>query len=115
MKFCWFQTYIETVGHKFRLNRTFDEIDHTSYDEWWLPGGSALEYLAHNAAVMELVDMLANSGHEIIACICHGHLILAVDNLLEGRKCTTFPPLKPVLIAAGAYWFQHHVNNRSGW
>lgn len=115
MKFCWFQTYIETVGHKFTLNRTFDEIDHTSYNGLWLRGGSALEYLADNAAVMDLVDMLVNSGQETIACICHGHMILVAANLLEGRKCTSFPPFKPVLIAAGAFWFEHYVNNCSGW
>jgi len=97
------QTYTETVAHNFTLNPSFDEIDHTSYDGLWLPGGSALEYLADNADVLELVDMLVNSGQEIIACICHGHLILAAANLLEGCKCTTFPPLKPVLIAASAY------------
>jgi D-lactate dehydratase len=64
---------------------------------------------------MELADMLVNSGQEIIACICHGHMILAAANLLEGRKCTAFPPLKPVLIAAGAFSFELYVNNRSGW
>ncbi|RHN68045.1 putative lactoylglutathione lyase [Medicago truncatula] len=56
---------------------------------------------------MELEDMLVNSGQEIIACFCHGHLILAAANLLEGCKCTDFPPLKPVLIAAGAHWVEH--------
>lgn len=59
--------------------------------------------------------MLVNSGQEIIACICHGHMIQAAANLLEGRKCTAFPPLKLVLIAAGAFWFEHYVNNCSGW
>ena len=102
MEFCWFQTYTGTVGHNFTLNPTFDEIDHTSYNGLWLPGGSAPEYLAHNAAVMELVDILVNFGQEIIAWIWHCHLILAAANLL-GRKCTAFPPLKPVLIAADAY------------
>jgi D-lactate dehydratase len=103
--FLWFQTYSETVGHNFALNATFDEIDHTSYDGLWLPGGRAPEYLAHIPAVVELVAKFVKSGKEI-ACICHGHLILAAAGVVEGRTCTAYPPVKPVLVAAGAHWVE---------
>ncbi|CAK8566180.1 unnamed protein product [Lathyrus sativus] len=99
------QTYTETVGHNFTLNATFDEVDHTNYDGLWLPGGRAPEYLAHIPSVVELVAKFVKSGKQI-ACICHGHLILAAAGVVEGRKCTAFPPVKPVLVAAGAHWVE---------
>ncbi|GAU44110.1 hypothetical protein TSUD_123970 [Trifolium subterraneum] len=102
---CRTATYTETVGHNFALNATFDEIDHTSYDGLWLPGGRAPEYLAHIPSVVELVAKFVNSGKQI-ACICHGHLILAAAGVVEGRTCTAYPPVKPVLVAAGANWVE---------
>ncbi|XP_020259785.1 protein DJ-1 homolog D-like [Asparagus officinalis] len=41
-----------------------------------------------------------------IASICHGQLILAAADVVKGRKCTSYPPVKPVLIAAGAHWIE---------
>jgi hypothetical protein len=39
------QTYSEKVGHNFRLNATFSEIEPSSYDALVIPGGRAPEYL----------------------------------------------------------------------
>jgi D-lactate dehydratase len=70
-----------------------------------LPGGRAPEYLALNEAVLGLVSKFSNSGKPI-ASICHGQLILAAAGLVKGRKCTAYPPVGPVLIAAGAHWVE---------
>jgi len=37
------KTYSEKVGHNFRLNATFSEIEPSSYDALVLPGGRAPE------------------------------------------------------------------------
>lgn len=100
-----YQTYTETVGHNFALNATFDEVDVANYDGLWLPGGRAPEYLAHIPSVVELVIKFVNSG-KLIAGICHAHLILAAAGVVKGRKCTAFPALKPVMVAAGAHWVE---------
>ncbi|GAY33339.1 protein DJ-1 [Citrus sinensis] len=99
------QTYSETRGHNFALNATFDEIDPTKYDGLVIPGGRAPEYLAMNDSVIDLVRKFSNSG-KTIASICHGQLILAAADVVKGRKCTAYPPVKPVLIAAGASWIE---------
>ncbi|KAH1160121.1 hypothetical protein GYH30_031750 [Glycine max] len=83
------QTYSETVGHNFALNATFDEVDASSYDGLWVPGGRAPEYLAHIPGVVELVTKFVSLGKQI-ASICHGQLILAAAGVVEGRKCTLF-------------------------
>ncbi|KAL5170747.1 Protein DJ-1 D [Glycine soja] len=87
------QTYSETVGHNFALNATFDEVDASSYDGLWVPGGRAPEYLAHIPGVVELVTKFVSLGKQI-ASICHGQLILAAAGVVE------------VLVAAGAHWVE---------
>lgn len=58
-----------------------------------------------NDSVIDLVRKFSNSG-KTIASICHGQLILAAADVVKGRKCTAYPPVKPVLIAAGASWIE---------
>ncbi|CAI9758110.1 unnamed protein product [Fraxinus pennsylvanica] len=99
------QTYSESRGHNFALNATFDEIDATKYDGLIIPGGRAPEYLAMNESVVELVKKFSES-RKPIASICHGQLILAAAGVVKGQKCTAFPAVKPVLIAAGAHWVE---------
>lgn len=99
------QTYSQKRGHNFTLNATFDDIEFSKYDGLVIPGGQAPEYLAVNESVLELVRKFSDS-EKPIASICHGPLILAAAGLLKGRKCTAFPSLRPVLVAAGAYWVE---------
>jgi D-lactate dehydratase len=99
------QTYSESRGHNFAINATFDEIEFTKYDGLVIPGGRAPEYLAVNATVLDLVSKFSDSGKPI-ASICHGQLILAAAGSVKGRKCTAYPSVGPVLIAAGAHWVE---------
>ncbi|GAB4855293.1 Protein DJ-1 D [Ancistrocladus abbreviatus] len=99
------QTYSETRGHNFTVNATFGEIDVNGYDGLVIPGGRAPEYLAMDGLVVDLVRRFSDSSKPI-ASICHGQLILAAADSVKGRKCTAFPPVKSVLIAAGAHWVE---------
>lgn len=101
-----YQNYSETRGHNFTLNAAFDEIEASKYDGLVIPGGRAPEYLAINKSVVDLVAEFVHSNKPI-ACICHGALILAaIKDSLRGRKCTAFPMLRPVVVAAGANWVE---------
>ena len=80
------QTYTESHGHNFTLKTSFDEIDHTKYHGLIIPRGRALEYLAMNASVLDLVCNFVNS-RKLVASICHVQLILTVVGSVEGRKC----------------------------
>ncbi|KAG1361131.1 protein DJ-1 [Cocos nucifera] len=99
------RTYSESRGHNFTLNATFDEIDVSKYDGLVIPGGRAPEYLAMNESVLDVVSKFSDTG-KAIASICHGQLILAAAGLVKGRKCTAYPPVKPVLVAAGGDWVE---------
>ncbi|GJP39109.1 hypothetical protein CLOM_g23499, partial [Closterium sp. NIES-68] len=97
------QTYAESRGHNFVLNATFDEARSESYDALVLPGGRAPEYLSVDARVVALVREFAEA-RKPVASICHGQLVLAAADALQGRKCTAYPALKPVVTAAGGIW-----------
>uniref|UniRef100_A0A1D1XD75 Intracellular protease 1 n=1 Tax=Anthurium amnicola TaxID=1678845 RepID=A0A1D1XD75_9ARAE len=97
------QTYSESRGHNFTLNATFDEIDVSKYDGLLIPGGRAPEYLAMDSSVLDIVHKFSHSVKPI-ASICHGQLILAAADVVKGRKCTAYPHVKPVLVAAGCHW-----------
>ncbi|KAL8038189.1 hypothetical protein ABFX02_11G088700 [Erythranthe guttata] len=99
------QTYSESRGHNFVLNASFNEIDATKYDGLIIPGGRAPEYLAMIESVTDLVKKFEHS-EKPIASICHGQLILAAAGSVKGRKCTAYPAVKPVLVAAGAHWVE---------
>lgn len=99
------QTYSESLGHNFTLNATFDEINVDKYDGLLIPGGRAPEYLAINSSVQSLARKFSGSGKPI-GTICHGQLVLAAAGLLKGRKCTAYPPVGPVMTAAGASWIE---------
>ncbi|CAA0381126.1 Protein DJ-1 D [Arabidopsis thaliana] len=103
--FCGHQTYSESRGHNFTLNATFDEVDLSKYDGLVIPGGRAPEYLALTASVVELVKEFSRSGKPI-ASICHGQLILAAADTVNGRKCTAYATVGPSLVAAGAKWVE---------
>lgn len=75
------------------------------YDGLVIPGGRAPEYLAINESVLEIVRKFSDAKKSI-ASICHGPLILAAAGSVKERKCTAYPHVKPVLIAAGAQWVE---------
>ncbi|KAI3499724.1 hypothetical protein L1887_35533 [Cichorium endivia] len=97
------QSYSEDRAHNFILNATFDEIDPTTYDALVIPGARGPEYLATIESVVQVAKHFADFGKPI-ASICHGSLILAAGNVLQGRTLTAFPTLGPVLVTAGANW-----------
>ncbi|KAK3429202.1 hypothetical protein EUGRSUZ_E00619 [Eucalyptus grandis] len=70
-----------------------------------MPGGRAPEYLAMDQSVVDFVSKFSHAGKPITT-ICHSQLILAATNIVKGCKCTAYPTVGPVLIAAGAHWVE---------
>src|SRR5439155_5312863 len=97
------QTYSEKRGHNFRLNTTFEAVQPDEYDGLIIPGGRAPEYLRLNPEVLNLVRAFDRDGKPICA-ICHGVQVTAAAGVMQGRRCTGYPALRPDLEAAGAEW-----------
>ncbi|KAI4324267.1 hypothetical protein L6164_023820 [Bauhinia variegata] len=66
---------------------------------------SQFQAQCHIPSVVELVTKFA-STRKPIASVCHAGLTLAAAGVAKGRKCTGFPTIRPVLIAAGAHWIE---------
>jgi protease I len=97
------QTYTEKPGHQFRLNFSFDDVEPAKYDALILPGGRAPEYLRLDERVLNVVRHFAQT-EKPIAAICHGLQILTAAGVVGGRRCQSYPAVKPELIQAGATW-----------
>ncbi len=97
------QTYSEKRGHNFAINYDFDQVNVADYDGLVIPGGRAPEYIRLNDRVIEIVKEFAEANKPI-AAICHGPQILAAADVLKGKKCMSYPAVKPDVIRAGAQW-----------
>lgn len=99
------QTYSEKRGHNFAITRAFEGVTADLYDALVIPGGRAPEYLRLNDAVIQLVRDFARLNKPI-ASICHGQQILAAAGVIEGKRCTAYPALKPEVVRSGGRWVE---------
>ena len=97
------QTYSEKPGHRFAITADFDNVDPAKYDALVIPGGRSPEYLRLNPHVIELVGHFA-AGDKPIASVGHGQQILAAAGILEGKRCTAYPAVRPEVERAGGTW-----------
>ncbi|CBE69316.1 MAG: DJ-1/PfpI family protein [Candidatus Methylomirabilis oxygeniifera] len=97
------QTYSEKRGHDFALNATLAKIRPKNYDALVIPGGRSPEYLRLNEKVLDIVRHFAKANKPI-ASICHGQQLLTAAGVVEGKRCTSYPAVRPELIQAGAKW-----------
>jgi protease I len=97
------QTYSEKRGHDFRITTTFTTVKPEKYDALVIPGGRSPEYLRLNEKVLSIVRHFAKANKPI-ASICHGQQLLTAAGVVEGRRCTSYPAVRPELIQAGAKW-----------
>jgi intracellular protease, PfpI family len=97
------QTYSEKPGHNFAITSDFATVDPAKYDALVIPGGRAPEYLRLNPRVIEIVRHFA-AGDKPIASIGHGQQILAAAGVLDRRRCTAYPTVRPELERAGGTW-----------
>eukprot|EP00897_Mesotaenium_endlicherianum_P010223 jgi/Mesen1/9229/ME000595S08638 len=95
------QTYTEKPGHRFQLTASFEDVTVDHYDALVIPGGRAPEYLSINEKVLDIVRSFS-SAKKPIASICHGPQVLAAAGILNGKKCTAHPTVRPTVEMAGA-------------
>lgn len=97
------QTYCELPGHRFHINKNFDDVKAEDYDALVIPGGRAPEYLRLNPKVVYIVEQFGEANKPI-AAICHGPQLLAAAGLLKGKNMISYPAVGPECIAAGAIY-----------
>jgi len=97
------QTYSEKPGHNFAITADFDAVRPADYDALVIPGGRSPEYLRLNNRVLEIVRHFADTDKPI-ASVCHGQQVLIAAGVVQGKRCTAYPAVKPDLLRAGATW-----------
>jgi protease I len=98
-----YQSYVETLGHRFAVTHDFETIDWRDYDALVIPGGRAAEYLRINPKVVALVQGMNGAG-KVISAICHGVQLLTATGVVEGRRTTAYPACRPELEQAKGIW-----------
>jgi protease I len=94
------QTYSEKPGHRFTVNRDFDDVQPEDYDALVVPGGRAPEYLRLNPRILDIVNHFMSAGKPV-ASICHGLQVLSAAGCVKGRECAAYPAVGPEVNAAG--------------
>jgi len=112
------QTYVESPGHRFRLNFDFDRVRAESYDALVVPGGRAPEYLRMDPRILDIARHF-DREEKPIAAVCHGLQILSAADALRGKKCISYPTVRHECEAAGAEYgeindtFSNAVSHRN--
>lgn len=94
-------TYIEKPGYRIPADIAFRDVKPEDYEGVILSGGRAPEYLRNDPELKRIVlDFVERK--KPIAALCHGSLILAAVDALEGRTVATYEALAPDMKLAGA-------------
>lgn len=101
--FVGFQTYAETRGHNFVINKTFEDVKLDDYNGLYVCGGRAPEYIRLNKRVIEIVQSFFEKKLPV-AAICHGIQVLTPANVLQGRTLTAYPAIGPDITVAGGIY-----------
>jgi len=93
-------TYVEKPGYRIPADIAFADVDPEGYDAVILSGGRAPEYLRNDPRLQEIVWHFVER-RKPIAALCHGSLILAAIDALDGRTVATYEALAPDIERAG--------------
>ena len=84
------------------------DVDPAGFDGAVVPGGFSPEYLRRDPHIVALVRHLVAAGRPV-AAICHGPWLLVTAGVLQGRRVTSYPSLRPEIEYAGATWVDEQV------
>lgn len=93
---------------KVEVEVTVEDADPGTYDALYIPGGYSPDHLRTDAAMVDFVEQMANSG-KLIGAICHGPSLLIEADLVRGKALTSWPSIKTDLRNAGAKWVDKEV------
>ena len=94
------ETYVEKPGYHIPADIAFADVDPGDYDGIILSGGRAPEYLRNDPKLQRIVRHFVENKKPI-AALCHGVLILAAIDALQGCTVATYGALAPDVEVAG--------------
>jgi protease I len=98
----------------FRVDRTVDQVDASSYDGLVLPGGVANpDFLRTDQNAVSFTRAFFEQSKPVGA-ICHGPWTLVEAEVVRGRTITSWPSLKTDVRNAGGTWVDEEVHVDDG-
>ena len=77
------------------------DVSPDDFEALVIPGGRAPRALQDDDGVVEFVRAFVETG-KVTAAICHGPLVLAAADVIDGRQVTAYSRIEEDLTAAGA-------------
>jgi protease I len=101
-------------GDTFRVDKTVDQADASSYDGLVLPGGVANpDFLRADENAVRFARAFFDQSKPVGA-ICHGPWTLVEADVVRGRTITSWPSLKTDVRNAGGTWVDEEVHVDEG-
>lgn len=96
-------------SNSFDVDHTLGEVSAAQYHALVLPGGVINpDQLRSDDRAIRFVKEFFDAGKPV-AAICHGPQTLITADVVNGRKMTSYPSIKPDLVNAGAEWVDEEV------
>lgn len=99
------QTYREKGGRPIVITEDFENVNAREYDGLVIPGARAPEYLSTNEEALALVRDFDAKDKPIVA-MCHGPILIAAADIVDGVRTTGHTLTRPWLEMAGAEWVE---------
>ncbi|OIH82798.1 hypothetical protein BLJ79_17760 [Arthrobacter sp. UCD-GKA] len=93
---------------QFAAQSTFAQLSVDDFDAVVIPGGFAPDIVRRSAEALDFLRQMDHAGKPV-AMICHGAWVALSAGILEGRKVTGAPFIRPEIEGAGAQWFDEPV------
>ncbi len=100
--------YKSKLGYPAKAALAADSARDQEFDGVVIPGGFAPDIMRRNAALVEFVRKMAQSG-KVVAAICHGPWMLCSAKVLDGKRVTSFIAIRDDVEHAGATWVDEPV------
>jgi len=99
---------VEMPGYHMKSDIAFRDIDPDQFLGMVISGGRAPEYLRYDEDLIRLVKQFDEAGKPI-GSVCHGIEIVAMADIIRGRRLTCVPKCKFDAEVCGGIWLDEAV------
>lgn len=99
---------VEMPGYHMKSDIAFRDIDPNEFLGMVISGGRAPEYLRYDEDLIRLVKQFDEAGKPI-GSVCHGIEIVAVADIIRGRRVTCVPKCRFDAEVCGGIWLDEAV------
>ena len=93
---------------QFSAQSSFAQLSADEFDAVIIPGGFAPDVVRRSGEALDFLRQMDQAGKPV-AMICHGAWVALTAGILDGRKVTGAPFIRPEVEGAGAQWFDEPV------